>query len=144
MRNLKNTAWKNTVGNPKVVKAPKYTRECNTPENADSRLFRESAMSGVLRFPVCFGALLDGEQRGSAKRNTPESADSRNNRLSAFSGVLRFRVCALSRENLSMLTLYKDQLLLIGWVGDQQWDDFPPPQIHHTTICQISGSNQTL
>ena len=67
------------------------TRKRNTPENAGHRPFPESAFSGVLRFRVCFGALLEGNKRAPENAAHPktqilETVDS------AFSGVLRFRV----------------------------------------------------
>ena len=63
------------------------------PPEALYEPFRKFAISGVLRFRVCFGALNDRENLKSArKRNTPENADSQNGQFPAFSGVLRFRV----------------------------------------------------
>ena len=48
----------------------KSTRKRNTPENAGNRLFPESAFSGVLRFRVCFGALLEGNKEHPKTQHT--------------------------------------------------------------------------
>ena len=50
--------------------APKSTRKRNTRENAGSRPFPESAFSGVLRFRVCFGALLEGNKEHPKTQHT--------------------------------------------------------------------------
>ena len=48
----------------------KSTRKRNTPENAGNRPLPESAFSGVLRFRVCFGALLEGSKTQAKKQHT--------------------------------------------------------------------------
>ena len=53
-----------------IWQAPKSTRKRNTPENADNRPFPESAFSGVLRFRVCFGALLEGNKEHPKTQHT--------------------------------------------------------------------------
>ena len=48
----------------------KSTRKRNTPENAGHRPFPESAFLGVLRFRVCFGALLEGNKEHPKTQHT--------------------------------------------------------------------------
>ena len=45
-------------------------RKRNTPENAGNRPFPESAFSGVLRFRVCFGALIEGNKEHPQTQHT--------------------------------------------------------------------------
>ena len=66
-----------------IWQAPKSTRERNTPENAGNRPSPESAFSGVLRFRVCFVALLEGNKE-HPKTQILGTVD-----------YLRFRVCSL-------------------------------------------------
>ena len=42
----------------------------DTPQNADIRRIPESAFSGVLRFRVCFGALLEGNKEHPKTQHT--------------------------------------------------------------------------
>ena len=53
-----------------IWQAPKHTRKRNTPENAANPPFPESAISGVLRFRVCFGALLEGNKEHPKTQHT--------------------------------------------------------------------------
>ena len=55
---------------PGFWQAPKSTRKRNTPENAGNRPFPESAFSGVLRFRVCFGVLLEGNKEHPKTQHT--------------------------------------------------------------------------
>ena len=50
--------------------APKSTRKRNKPKNAGNRPFPESGLSGVLRFRVCFGALLEGNKEHPKTQHT--------------------------------------------------------------------------
>ena len=70
-------------------RAPRSTRRRNTPENAENWPFRESAFSGVLRFRVCFGRPLRGEQKA------PENATHPKTQIFGTVSSLRFRVCCI-------------------------------------------------
>ena len=56
----------------------KSTRQRNTPENTGNRPYRESALSGVLRFQVLFVLLWGVGPKHTRKHNTPENTDSGN------------------------------------------------------------------
>ena len=70
--------------------APKHTRKRNTPENAGTRLSPKSAISGVLRFRVCFGALLD------RNKEHPRTQHTRKRRFSGRSIIRVFECVAFS------------------------------------------------
>ena len=78
--------------------APKSTRKRNTPEIAGDRPFPESAFSGVLRFRVLFGALLEG------KKEHPKTQHTRKRRFWERSITCVFGCVAFSGALCSPLT----------------------------------------
>ena len=66
-------------------------RRQNTPKNANDRSFQESAISGVLLYRVCFGALLEENTEHPKSQHTRDRRWSIVPRICNFK-CLRFRV----------------------------------------------------
>ena len=73
-----------------LILLQKFGRRQNTPENAGTRPFPKSAISGVLRFRVLFGALLEGN------KEHPKTQHTRKRRFSERSIICVFGCVAFS------------------------------------------------
>ena len=89
MKGLEHLKSEVKLSPPEELYEPKSTRKRNTPENAGNRPFPESAFSGVLRFRVLFGALLEGN------KEHPKTQHTRKRRFWEWSITCVFRVCCV-------------------------------------------------
>ena len=116
----------------------KSTRKRNTPENADNRLFRESAFSGVVRF----GCSLFSSKRApkhTQKPNTPENARVWEQSITcvfgcvAFSGVL-WHLPIIGWSSLSLFLGHRHSWMC--WVLGFRSFDVPRCNTLHHLNCQ--------